>query len=118
MSLLLEPGYRRLLAETHPELAIRDDRLDVPTFVAPLDVREPLLHGAVREVVTAFTEVTPGLVLPRALFLGTPFERYDQTHLLDEVHDPAALAAAALEAGRAEDAAVVVMTNVSPAHPR
>lgn len=118
MSLLLEPGYRRLLAETHPELAIRDDRLDVPSFVAPLDVREPLLPGALRDAVTAFTEVTPDLVVPRALFLGTPFERYEQTHLLDEVPDPAGLAQAAHAAARAEGAGVVVLTNVSPAHPR
>ena len=118
MSLLLEPGYRRLLAETHPELAITDDRLAVPSFVAPLDVREPLLPGPLKEAVTAFTEVTPALVLPRALFLGTPFERYDQTHVLQEVQDPLRLAQAARAAAQAAGLQVVVLTNVAPAHPR
>lgn len=117
MTLLLEPGYRRFLAETHPDLDLRDDRLEVPTFVAPLDVREPLLPGATKDILTAFTEVTPSYVVPRSLFLGTPFERYDQTHLLDEVEAPVRLAQRAFQIAKEGRLQVVVLTNVSPEHP-
>ena len=117
MALLLEPGYRRFLAETHPALDIRDDWLQVPTFVAPLDVREPLLPGPVKDILTGFTEATPGFVLPPSLFLGTPFERYDQSHVLDEVEAPVRLAQAASQVASREQLEMVVLTNVSPAHP-
>lgn len=118
VALLLDPRYRRLLAETHPDLHLSDQRLPVPTFVAPLDVREPILPGATRRMVSAFAPVFPGYVVPRSLFLGTPFERYDQSHLLDEVEDVAALAAEAERAARAEDLELVVLCNASPDHPR
>lgn len=117
MALLLEPSYRRFLAETHPELQIRDDRLPVPTFVAPLDVREPLQPGATKDLISAFTDITPNYVVPRSLFLGTPFERYDQTHMLDEIEAPVRLAQSATEAAQAEHLEMVVLTNVAPDHP-
>lgn len=116
VSLLLEPRYRRLLAETHPELRIRDDVLEVPTFEAPLDVREPLLPGAVKDILTGFTEATPAYVVPRSLFLGTPFERYDQTHLFDEVEAPVRLAQQARSHARDRKLEMVVLTNVSTHH--
>ena len=117
MALLLEPSYRRFLAETHPELQIRDDRLGVPSFVAALDVREPLLPGATKDLVSAFTDITPSYVVPRSLFLGTPFERYDQTHLLDEISAPVRLAQDAIAAAQKERLEMVVLTNVDPEHP-
>jgi hypothetical protein len=115
--LLVEPGYRRFLAETHPELEIRDDRLSSPSFVACLDIREPMLPGAARDLLTAFTEIGPRYVRPRSLFLGTPFERYDQTHLLDEIDAPVRLAQAAGAEARRENLEMVVLTNVCPEHP-
>lgn len=111
--ILDEARYRRFLAETHPSLRIDDGRLDgVPSFLAPLDVREPLVPGPFRRLLEGLRPVLPGLVTPPALFLGTPFERYDQTHLLAEIPDPEALTERARRAARANSREVVVCTNV------
>lgn len=118
MALLDEAHYREFLAETHPELYISDTRLRVPSFVAPLDVREPMRPGIWRDALEVVKELAPSLVIPRALFLGTPFERYDQTHLLDEVAAPETLWEEAERAARETRAEVVVLTNVSPRHER
>lgn len=118
MGLLDEPHYRAFLADTHPELLLSDDRLPVPSFVAPLDIREPMRPGLWRDSLEVVKELAPSLVIPRALFLGTPFERYDQTHLLDEVPSPEALWASAERVAHRERAEVVVLTNVSPHHPK
>lgn len=114
-SLLDEARYRRFLAETHPELAIDDARLGgVPSFLAPLDIREPLAPGRLRRIAGAIGRGFPGLVTPPALFLGTPFERYDQTHLLHELGNPASLTDRARAAARDDRREVVVLTNVRP----
>ncbi len=56
--------------------------------------------------------------MPRTLFLGTPFERYEQTHLLERVSDLPELTRSAREAAQAEEIDLVCMTNVSPTAPR
>jgi hypothetical protein len=117
-ALLDEARYRAYLAETHPHLGVDEDGLGMPSFMAPLDFREPLLPGLWRALAVALGGAVPALGKPRALFLGTPFERYDQTHILDEVVDPTELWHSARQEGRRRRARVVVMTNVSPAHPR
>jgi hypothetical protein len=116
--LLDDPRYYRFLAATHPHLRISNGRLQVPSYVATLDVREPLLKGPVKAALEVGKAVTPGYVTPRALFLGTPFERYDQTHLFDEIDDVPALTRAAERAARRLDAELVVITCVQGAHRR
>lgn len=117
-ALLDEDGYLDYLAHTHPELRIERSRLGVPTFVAPLDTREPLLPGFWRSLLHSVRNLTPEHVVPLSLFLGTPFERYDQTHLLDAIRDVDALAARARQEAEAGGLPLVVLTNVSPEHPR
>lgn len=116
--LLDDPRYYRFLAETHPHLDISANRLAVPSYLATLDVREPLLDGPVKAALEVSRNVTPGYVTPRALFLGTPFERYDQTHLLDEIADVPALTRDAERAAREHDAQLVVITCVDGEHRR
>lgn len=116
--LLDSPPYRRFLAEAHPHLALSDERLPVPSYVAPLDVREPMLPGFFKELLALGVKLAPSQVTPRTLFLGTPFERYDQTHLLDDTEDAAALADAARRAAEQDGLELVVATCVSPTHPR
>jgi len=55
--------------------------------------------------------------MPRTLFLGTPFERYEQTHLLDVVEDLQELKGQAREAALREEVDLVCATNISPSHP-
>lgn len=112
--LLDDPRYLRFLAASHPELAISDERLEVPSFIAPLDVREPLLPGFTRALLEVGAHLSPSHVTPPSLFLGTPFERYDQTRLLDDVDDPAGLAGRAQEIAARQDLDLVVITCVSP----
>ncbi len=118
-TLLDAPAYRTLLAGAHPALRFDAERLGgVPSFVARLDLREPLLPGPIRWALSGVRPVLPGLVTPRSLFLGSPFERYDQTHLLDDVDDVPRLVSQIRDACRAESCAVAVITNVSPTHER
>ncbi len=117
VGLLDEPRYRTFLARTHPELRMDDERLGVPSFIAPLDIREPLRPGFPKDLLEAMKELTPSLVAPRAVFIGTPFERYDQTHLLEEISNPVALIEKARAVARQERLHAVVLTNVSPTHP-
>jgi len=118
-SLLLDdPRYYRFLGETHPQLEISATRLDVPSYLATLDVREPLLRGPVRAALDVGRVVSSAHVTPRALFLGTPFERYEQTHLFDAIHDPPALTRAARRAAERRGCEIVVITCVDPHHRR
>jgi len=101
---------------------MRDARIEGPgslaSFIAPLDTQEPLVPGFWRSLVSVAKMTMPNVVAPRALFLGTPFERYDQSGLLSEVGPARELARASSKAARQEDCAVVVITNVSASHPR
>jgi hypothetical protein len=114
-ALLDSAAYRRFLAETHPALAIDDARLGgVPSFLAPLDIREPLLPGPTRALLDAARGIVPRLVTPRALFVGTPFEPYDQTPLLEGLSSPGELTERARDAARREGCEVIVFTNLRP----
>lgn len=115
--LLDSARYRRFLADAHPRLELTGERLPVPSYIAPLDVREPMLPGFLRELLALGKRLSPAHVTPRSLFLGSPFERYDQTHLLDDVEDASALAERARAAAEAERLELVVATCVSPNHP-
>lgn len=116
-SLLDDAHYRAYLAQTHPEMRFDDVRLRVASFIAPLDVREPMLAGVLRGCLGLARPVFPAHVTPLSLFLGTPFERYDQSHLLDETDDIPALRVDALEVAKEERLELVVVTNVRPDHP-
>lgn len=117
VSLLDSPRYRRFLAEAHPELQFCDERLAVPSFIGPLDVREPLLPGPLRAALLQFPALLEAPLRPTTLFLGTPFEPYDQTHLFENVHDVSALASSARAAALERGLDLVVVTCVSPDAP-
>jgi hypothetical protein len=114
--LLDSQSYRSLLKRTHPALSMEDSRLPLPSFIAPLDIREPLLPGTSREIFHMMRNVAPSLIVPRTLFVGTPFERYDQTHLLDSIEDVEHFSEQAKNAARRSDLPLVVLTNISPKH--
>lgn len=116
--LLDDVRYRRFLADTHPELHFDDDRLDVPSYVAPLDVREPMLPGLMRNAVRVGAPISPVAVKPKSLFIGSPFERYDQSHLLDDVRAPESLAQQARAVAEHDGLELVVVTCVDPRHER
>jgi hypothetical protein len=118
-SLLLDDErYFRFLADTHPTLRLSTTRLPVPSYVAPLDVREPLLRGPVRAALGVGRLVSPSHVTPRSLFLGTPFERYEQTHILDDVDDVPALVRDARRIAARAGLDVVCATCLDPDHRR
>ncbi|MCP4501899.1 MAG: hypothetical protein GY822_18230 [Deltaproteobacteria bacterium] len=104
--------YFDFLALTHPELQISTTRLPVPSFIAPLDTREPLLQGPMRSLLSAVKKVMPGPVTPPSLFLGSPFERYCQHALLDTVDDLSALKRICVDVAKKESLDLVVVTNL------
>ncbi|MFZ9889046.1 MAG: hypothetical protein ACO3JL_16235, partial [Myxococcota bacterium] len=109
--------YRRFLAETHPELQLSEDRLAVPSFIAPLDVREPLLPGYFRDALLQFPALLETPLRPTTLFLGTPFEPYDQTHFFEGVSDVPGLVSGARTLAAERGLDLVVVTCVSPGAP-
>ncbi len=115
--LLDSAHYRRFLAGAHPRLALSDERLPVPSYVAPLDVREPMLPGFFKQALALGVKIAPSQVKPQTLFLGTPFERYDQSGLLDDVGEPGVLAERARTEAEEQGLELVVATCVSPNHP-
>lgn len=119
MSAFLEkPRYRAYLSDTHPHLQMCETRLEVSSYVATLETTEPLKPGVLRTALELVGRVWRTPTAPSALFLGTPFERYEQSWLLDDVHDVPRLAARAVHAAKAARAELVVLTNVDPAHPQ
>lgn len=112
--LLDDPRYLRFLADAHPHLEISEARLEVPSFIAPLDVREPLLPGVTRALLQVGAHLSPAHVTPPSLFLGTPFERYEQTHLVDNTADPEGLTGRARRFAEERGLELVVITCVSP----
>lgn len=115
----LEAGpYLRLIARTHPALQLSLTRLPLPSFLTRLELSDPLLPGPSRDRLRRLGRRLPELLRPRALFLGSPFEPYEQSALLNQVADPWALARAVREVARAEGARLALLTNVSASHPR
>lgn len=105
-------NHLRWIAATHPELDLDLIRLPLPSFIAPVAVAEALEPGSfVRWVAQAALRIDERLAAPQALFLGTPFERYDQTHLLSEA-DPREVRAVAEQEARLRKLELCVLPNV------
>lgn len=115
-ALLVSPVYRAFLKRTHPHLRIDEAPLDAPSFIASLDVREPLLPGISKDLLEQIRRVAPNFVVPQTLFIGTPFERYNQTHLLDEIKNVSQFTLDAKRCAKSLGLPLVVLTNVSPFH--
>jgi hypothetical protein len=115
--LLDEDAHVDWVGRTHPELELSRERLDLPSFVAPVAVVEALAPKSLtRRLAEVALWVRRELAAPPALFLGTPFERYDQTHFLSG-HDPTRVRAQAMEAAKDMGLELCVLPNVSPDSP-
>ncbi len=115
--LLDDPKYTSFLARTHPNLDICSDRFVAPTYVASFDISEVLISNFFKTVIAIAGHIAPRIPKPRALFVGTPFERYEQTKLLDQIKDPGEAAHALRHAATQQSLDLVVCTNVSVSHP-
>jgi len=108
-------------AETHPELRLSARRVSttgiaLPTFVGVLDTRAPLAPGPWRSLRDVAHLVSPRTIAPRALFVGLPFEPYEQTHLVERAPKDPAWTRALADAAAREGCAVVVWPNVRRGH--
>lgn len=115
-SILDEPAYLAFLARTHPDLQLRNDRLELPSFVAPLPLSDALQPGRKRAAITQLAAWFPGWLQPKTLFLGSPFEPYEQTSLL-RGRDPEAIRRQVERAGSREDAELAVLTSIDARAP-
>jgi len=105
------------IARTHPDLSLSRDRMLLPSFVAPVAVAEALEpRSFTRKLAETALRVRRNLAAPPALFLGTPFEPYDQTGFLGGV-DPAEVRRQALDAAKEKGLELCVLPNVSPESP-
>lgn len=108
-------------ADTHPELRLSARRVStrgapLPTFVGVLDTRAPLAPGPWRSLRDAAHLLSPRTVAPRALFVGLPFEPYEQTHLVERAPFSPQWTSALVDAAAREGCAVVVWPNVRRGH--
>ncbi|MGF1510954.1 MAG: GNAT family N-acetyltransferase [Myxococcota bacterium] len=119
MRLLMDPEHLRWIAKTHPDLDLSLDRLSLPSFVAPVAVAEALEPGTwVRILAQGALRTHRALAAPKALFLGTPFEPYDQSEFLWTVEEPREVRNQAVRVARSMRLELCVLPNVSPSHPR
>ena len=110
-SFLATDAYMRFLQRTHPELHL-DLEGPVPSYVAPLQFYEPLKAGWMRTGLRALTRFFPRLGAPKTLFLGSPFEPYEQTSGLKKATQPCVRH---LKKRMAEhQCGLAVLTNVCP----
>lgn len=110
--------YVNLVSQTHPHLNYRVDEHLGHLFVAHLDIAEPLLPGSLRRAIEASQKIVPRYLKPKALFLGTPFEPYRQDEVLNALPPLDTLSGVLKTAQESHDTQCVVMTNISPTHPR
>jgi len=118
VSFLDDAHYLSFLRETHPELALSLAHGSIPTFAGTLDTRAPLLPGRWRTLRDLAHTIAPTRVAPHALFVGVPFEPYEQTHLLDEFTDIARFVDEIRACAQEGKHDVVVLTNVRRTHAR
>ena len=79
-SFLESTAYFEYLQKTHPDLRMSFEA-GVPYYVAPLYFYEPLRPGWLKTALRGLAAYWPRFGAPRALFLGSPFEPYEQTAL-------------------------------------
>ena len=110
-SFLESSAYFEYLQKTHPELRMTVED-GVPYYVAPLKFHEPLRSGWLKTALRALAIYWPRLGAPKALFVGSPFEPYEQTTLgaKTAVLKPLTLQKLA----RRHGCGLVVLTNQSP----
>ena len=116
---LIESGaYTEFISSSHPHLQhVVDPKLG-HFFIAPLDIAEPLLPGLLRWALIKSQALTPSLLKPRTLFLGTPFEPYRQDDVLTRIPEISTLIPSLIESSKQYKTQCVVMTNISPTHAR
>lgn len=110
--------YSELIAKSHPELSCSIDPIIGHTFVANLDIAEPLLPGLLRQSVELAQRFIPQHLKPRALFIGTPFEPYRQDDVLTGLCSLQDLRPRLTELQQEHETQCIVMTNISPTHQR
>ena len=110
--------YSELIAKSHPELNYSIDPVIGHTFVANLDIAEPLLPGLLRQSVERAQQLLPKHLRPKALFIGTPFEPYRQDDVLTRLSSIQELRAQLTKLQQEYQTQCIVMTNISPTHER
>lgn len=107
-------AYMDFLSQTHPQLRLKWDH-NFPSYRAPLPFYEPVKPGPVRSLLRLLAERCPQLFAPRTLFIGSPFEPYEQTYQLQR-HTHQGLRELSYQAQK-EGCGLIVLTNVCPDNP-
>ena len=79
-----DTDYVTKLATTHPELELNCTRFDLPSYFFQTSLHEFLLPGFISQLVMNAEPWFPRLTKPNGLFLGLPFEPYEQTRFLSK----------------------------------
>lgn len=78
-SFLESPPYLSHLSNAHPNLRFDLSSPGSPRFLASIDLTEPLISRWIPFLIQASSRLVPRLQNPEILFLGTPFEPYNQS---------------------------------------
>lgn len=103
-------AYINFLAQTHPELRLKREGT-FPSYVAQLPFYEPLRPGRLRELLRGCAHRWPHWFAPSTLFIGSPFEPYEQSSQLGGDIDEGMGDLA--HRAQKEGCGLMVLTNVS-----
>ena len=113
-SFLQSSAYIDFLSQTHPELSLSWERV-FSSYRAPLPFYEPLKPGRLRGMLQFLAKRWPQWFAPKTLFIGSPFEPYEQTSQLNR-HSDRAISELVVHAQQ-KDCGLMVLTNVCPSEP-
>lgn len=79
-----DADYLTKLSSCHPELELSGTRFKLPSYFFNTSLHEFLLPNFTAKLVITAESWFPKILKPKGLFLGLPFEPYDQTRFLSD----------------------------------
>ena len=108
-ALLKDPSYIEFLRTSQPDLRICELDTGITIYDHRADLAEALFDPAKRMMAQALQKIWPGLLTPKTVFFGLPFEPYIQDQLLSKMPSPSMLPSLA----RWRNADLIALTNIS-----
>lgn len=105
----MDPSYIQFLRTSQPDLGICELDTGITIYDHRADLAEALFNPSKRMMAQAVSKIWPGLIKPKTVFFGLPFEPYIQDPLLSKMPSPSMLPSLA----RWRNADLIALTNIS-----